>query len=394
MIYIGRIKRIAFFIALLLVAGTSCAQKNQSNSHLSQIIDENGVTLDKAFEEVYQNQIFFKNGRCYFYEQQYKKDDIEYELDKCQLKYSLQKITKSDRKQGIDSKGKIWIEGNSFRTRIENGVWSKWKTNKNFNGKSWQQRTGYDFKKRNGEFEFTPSIGALKISYRFTYPEEDYSQQQEKDGGIWFFVLAILILGIIVFYVFIIKFLRGSRWNAQSIGTYGEIYTADRVRAITNGIVFQDIYVPGSHDVQQIDVLAVTEKGVLVIEKKTYSGLVVGRAYDNIWRVFYYGQQMYTMKNPHHQNYGHIQALKEKFPELRDVIVGLVIFGDEAELGDDIPSATIRDMDFEYYYMCLPTILNAEQIGRIANSIDTLNIERDGLKLRHTVKINRLNGDW
>lgn len=377
------IKRIVFFIALLLVAGSSCAQKSQSNSHLSQIIDENGVTLDKAFEEVYQDKIFFKNGRCYFYERQVKNDDIEYELDRCQLKYSLQKIHKSERKLGIDSKGKIWIEGNSFRTRISNGAWSKWKTSKNLQGKSWQQRTGYDFKKRDGEFEFTPSIGALKISSRHP-PSEDLAQRQEKEGGTWSLVMVDMVLVIIIFLA--IRFFRGKRRSAQSIGTHGEIYTTDRIRAITNGIVFHDIYVSGSHDVQQIDILAVTEKGILVIEKKTYSGLVVGRAYDNIWRVFYRGRQMYTMKNPHHQNYGHVQALKERFPALRNKIVGIVIFGNDAKLGDNIPPATIRDMDFENYYMCLPTILNAEEIGRFANSIDALNNERDGLKLRHTVR--------
>lgn len=386
------VKQIVFFIVLLLVAGTSCAQSRQSYSKQSQIIDKNGVTLDKAFEKANKGKITYKNGRCYFFEWQIQKDDIEYELEGCQLKFSLQKANNSDRKQGIDSKGKIWIEAKSFRTRIENGVWSKWKTKKDLRGKSWQQRTGYDFKKRNGEFEFMPSIGALKIHYKYTPPEEDHSQQQKKDGGIWFFVMMAVLFALFIF--FIIRFLWGSRWGAHSIGTHGEIYTADRIRAITNGIIFHDIYVPGSHDVQQIDILAVTEKGVLVIEKKTYSGLVVGSAYDNIWRVYYYGRQMYTMKNPHHQNYGHIQALKEKFPALRNVIVGIVIFGDNAELGDNIPPATIRDMDFEYYYMCLPTILNAKQIGRIANSIDSLNIEREGLKLRHTVKINRLNGDW
>lgn len=387
------IKRIVFFTVLLLVAGLSCAQRTQSNSLQSQIIDKNGVTLGKAFEKVYQDKITYKNGRCYFYERQIKKDDIEYELDKCQLKYSLKKIFKSDRMQGVESKGKIWIEGDSFRTRIDNGVWSKWKNN-NFYGKFWQQKTGYDFKKINGEFKFTPSIGALKINYRYTPPKEDYPQQQKKDGGIWFFVIAIMPFVLIAFFVFLIKFLWGFRWDALSIGTHGEMYTADRIRAITNGIVFKDVYVYGRYDVQQIDILAVTEKGILVVEKKTYSGLVVGGMYDNLWRVYYYGRQMFTMKNPHHQNYGHIQAFKEKFPAYKDFIIDLVIFGNDAVLGDNIPPATIRDMDFDYYYMYLPTILNTQQIERIANDIEALNGERDGLKLMHQAKIDRLNGFW
>ena len=53
------------------------------------------------------------------------------------------------------------------------------------------------------------------------------------------------------------------------------------------------------------------------------------------------------MKNPRHQNGGQIQAQDERFPKLEDKFVDLVIFGNNAKMGDRIPEGTIRDKDFK-----------------------------------------------
>ena len=85
----------------------------------------------------------------------------------------------------------------------------------------------------------------------------------------------IVILGIIVFCMWF--------FQNQIVGHIGEKHSTKRIQAITKGIVFRDVYVEGSYGVQQIDIIAVTEKGVLVIEKKTRIGLIVGSAYDKQW---------------------------------------------------------------------------------------------------------------
>ena len=80
----------------------------------------------------------------------------------------------------------------------------------------------------------------------------------------------IVILAAIVFCMWF--------FQNQIVGHIGEKHTANRIRAISKGTVFRDVYVEGSHGVQQIDIIAVTEKGILVVEKKTYIGLIVGKA--------------------------------------------------------------------------------------------------------------------
>ena len=190
----------------------------------------------------------------------------------------------------------------------------------------------------------------------------------------------IVILGIIVFCMWF--------FQNQIVGHIGEKHSTKRIQAITKGIVFRDVYVEGSHGVQQIDIIAVTKKGILVVEKKTYIGLIVGNAYDKQWTVIAgWGKKKYSMKNPHHQNYGHIMALREKFPALRDKFIDLVIFGNNAKLGDRIPEGTIRDRDFKKFYRNLPTRMNTQEIESAARNIAALNSDRARLKAMHKQKI-------
>ena len=196
----------------------------------------------------------------------------------------------------------------------------------------------------------------------------------------------ITILIILAAIVFCLWFFQN-----QIVGHIGENYTANNIKSVSKGIVLKDIYVDGSHGVQQIDIIAVTEKGVLVVEKKTYIGLIVGSAYDKQWTVIVSrGKKRFAMKNPHHQNYGHIQTLCEKFPKMKDKFIDLVIFGNNAKMGDKIPDGTICDRDFEMYYKNLPIKLGQTEMDAIAQDIASLNADRAKLKLMHREKIKRM----
>lgn len=185
--------------------------------------------------------------------------------------------------------------------------------------------------------------------------------------------------------------LLGRIFQNKIVGHIGERHTANIIRTMSRGIVFHDIYVDGSHGVQQIDLLAITRKGIIVVEKKTWIGLIVGSAYDKQWKVYVNrGKQKYTMKNPHHQNFGHVQALCENLPKWKDKILGLVIFGNNAKLGDNIPGGTINDRDFGNYYRNLPDALEQRDIESIAQFIDDLNGRKKELKKKHREKIKTM----
>ena len=66
----------------------------------------------------------------------------------------------------------------------------------------------------------------------------------------------ITILFILAAIVFCMWFFQN-----QIVGHIGENYTANNIKSISKGIIFKDIYVDGSHGVQQIDNNDVKENG-------------------------------------------------------------------------------------------------------------------------------------
>lgn len=151
-------------ILFLLGCSLSWAYSLQYHPLLLKVSDKKGKTLAKALDEVYGDRIKVKDGRCYFFEKQSRGADLEYEIDRCHMEYSQQAVySQADRLNGIEIKGTVWIEGNSYRTRPYNGKWGEWKSTELFSGIHWVNRTGYNFEKRNGEFLFKPTPGIRNI---------------------------------------------------------------------------------------------------------------------------------------------------------------------------------------------------------------------------------------
>ena len=114
----------------------------QYHPFLLQVKDKHGVTLAKILDKVYADKIEVRNKRCYYIE----------------IVYS-----QADRLNGIEIKGTIWVEGNSYRIRKAGESWSEWKSSELFPSLHWFQRTGFKFRKQHGEFEFEPTNGVKRI---------------------------------------------------------------------------------------------------------------------------------------------------------------------------------------------------------------------------------------
>jgi hypothetical protein len=170
--------RLKIFSILFLCGFTlSGAYSLQYNPFLLQTKDKRGETLAKTLDKVYGDKITVKNGRCYFFEKQARGADLEYEIDRCRMDSQQQTIySQADRLNGIEIKGTIWIEGNSYRTRPYNGKWSEWKSSELFPGLHWINKTGYHFEKRNGEFQFKPTPGIKNIRGTNGYISESKSK--------------------------------------------------------------------------------------------------------------------------------------------------------------------------------------------------------------------------
>ncbi len=160
---------------LLLVVG-SYAYDLQYHPFLLQTKDKYGETLAKTLDKVYGDKIVVKDKRCYFFEKT-RISDIEYEIDKCRLDYSQQTIySQADRLNGVEIKGTVWVEGNSYRTRRVGQEWSKWSSTELFPSLRWYQRTGFEFRLQDGEFEFSPTRGVQNIRGNYNYISKNRSK--------------------------------------------------------------------------------------------------------------------------------------------------------------------------------------------------------------------------
>ncbi|WP_409252206.1 NERD domain-containing protein [Bacillus sp. SCS-153A] len=97
--------------------------------------------------------------------------------------------------------------------------------------------------------------------------------------------------------------------------------------------VIHDILLPGQNGkTTQVDHIIVSPYGIFVIETKNYKGWIFGSEHSKRWT-----QQIYRSKhqfqNPIHQNYGHIEAIKNVLGEqVKLPYISIIAFNSKADL--------------------------------------------------------------
>ncbi len=103
------------------------------------------------------------------------------------------------------------------------------------------------------------------------------------------------------------------RIKPESIGKVGEmiIKTAlGKKYQLPSKYILSNVLIPTKDGgTTEIDVIAVTSRGVLLFECKNLTGSLYGDARSKKW-IQYVGKKKYTFANPFHQNYGHLKALE------------------------------------------------------------------------------------
>jgi hypothetical protein len=109
--------------------------------------------------------------------------------------------------------------------------------------------------------------------------------------------------------------------------------------------IFHDLYIKkGNEKYSQIDLVVITQVGVIVIEVKHFSGWVYGVGNREKWiQVFNYGKEKYQFYNPIFQNEKHIQSLKNQLTPFNNIpFYSLIVFYGSCELKkiSNIPETT------------------------------------------------------
>lgn len=152
---------------------------------------------------------------------------------------------------------------------------------------------------------------------------------------LFFFILCSLVFYLIYQYVLDNKLLRTVTQNGR--GTWSERNLV--LRLLKSGIpsdsIYHDLYVKkndGSYS--QVDLVVVTEVGIVVIEVKKCSGWIYGVGDRKNWvQVLAYGREKYSLYNPIFQNDGHIRAIKNSIPNYLNIpFYSMIVFYGDCKL--------------------------------------------------------------
>jgi len=120
------------------------------------------------------------------------------------------------------------------------------------------------------------------------------------------------------------------------------------MRLLKNGFssnnIFHDLYIEKKDGTySQVDIVVITEVGIIVVEVKDFSGWIFGFGHNENW-VQILGKMKYSFYNPVRQNEGHIRSLKNHHVEFNNLpFYSLIVFYGNCELKkiSNIPEGTI-----------------------------------------------------
>ena len=152
---------------------------------------------------------------------------------------------------------------------------------------------------------------------------------------LFFFILSSLVFYLIYQYVQDNKLLRTVTQNGR--GTWSERNLV--LRLLKSGIpsdsIYHDLYVKKNDGTySQVDLVVVTEVGIVVIEVKKCSGWIYGVGDRKNWvQVLAYGKEKYSLYNPIFQNDGHIRTIKNSLPiHLNFPFYSMIVFYGDCKL--------------------------------------------------------------
>ena len=173
---------------------------------------------------------------------------------------------------------------------------------------------------------------------------------------------------------------------------------------IPSNCIFHDLYVNISHDkFSQVDLVLLSEVGIIVFEVKDYSGWIFGKGNQDNWtQVLNYGKDKYRFYNPIKQNISHINALRRSIHDNIPFYSVVVFFGD-SELKDIsfIPQNTFVTKYYRILDVIDSIISNNTKVEyKDKNRIEEIlkqfvnngNIEQN--RIRHVHNINDMLGKY
>lgn len=184
------------------------------------------------------------------------------------------------------------------------------------------------------------------------------------NNPIFWFLIIVAIAGIIFIII-----------RAKVIGNIGEWAVDQKLKNLPLDIykVIDDVMLEINGVTHQIDHIVVSKYGIFVIETKCYNGMIVGKENDYYWYQ-YLGKNRYKLKNPIHQNYGHIKAISDVLKLDEKNLIPIVCFTNQSKLKVESKSIVIQRKDLSNKILELSNEEKNIKVDEIYNEILALNI--------------------
>jgi hypothetical protein len=163
----------------------------------------------------------------------------------------------------------------------------------------------------------------------------------------WILITILLCISVVLVYNYVrdINLLRTVTQLDRGTWSERKFVLLLLKLGIPSNTIFHDLYIKKNNGTySQIDIVIVTNVGVIVVEVKHYSGWIYGMGNREKWvQVFNYGKKKYSFYNPIFQNEIHIQSLKNKLNPFSNIpFYSLIVFYGRCELKkiSNIPETT------------------------------------------------------
>lgn len=150
-------------------------------------------------------------------------------------------------------------------------------------------------------------------------------------SNLWLYITALIFFSIFILAK-----------SPKFLGWVGEKSVSRRLSKLNPAEykIINDIVLPtGNNGTTQIDHIIVSIYGVFVIETKNYKGWIFGSENSNTWTQVIYKRKE-KLRNPIHQNYGHIKCIEQMIDE-RFPIIGIVCFSGRTTLKVDVTKSHV-----------------------------------------------------
>ena len=148
-----------------------------------------------------------------------------------------------------------------------------------------------------------------------------------------FYVLVIVATAAIILLAKTV-FQKGIKGLFVPKGVAGEKHVANLLSKLPQKEykIINNLLISQNGNTTQIDHVVVSEYRIFVIETKFYQGQIYGGTNSDYWTQNIYGNK-YSLRNPIHQNHGHIHALTALLPNIHpDLFIPLVTFSRQASV--------------------------------------------------------------